>query len=78
MCEHFKVLPTDERFLALTDLQVGALFSNWLYSLPEDELWRAYWTERKRKDKPKMGAEELKDIGYSESEIQAILKELGQ
>jgi hypothetical protein len=77
VCDHYKVLPTDDRFRALTDLQVSALFSGWLYSLPEAELWKAYWSE-KSKEKPKVNAKELLDIGYSESEIRAILKELGQ
>lgn len=75
MCEHFRVLPTDERFQALSDLQVDVLFSHWLHRIPEEEMWKGYW-KRKSEQVPLPDEGQLRELGYDEEQIEAVLKEL--
>ena len=74
--EHFRVLPTDERFLRLTDEQIAVIINAWLAAPGDDELKRVYWTERDKKTKPMPDDSDLSGIGWSPEEIEAIKAEL--
>jgi hypothetical protein len=75
VCEHFRVLPTEDRYKKLTDLQAGLLFSNWLNSVPDDTLRREYWSSISKKPKAP-SREELAAIGYKPEQIDQIIKEI--
>jgi hypothetical protein len=76
--EHFRVLPTDERFVKLSESQVSLLYGSWLHSLPDDYVKREYWASKKEKAPIKEKEEEaLRDLGYSDDDIAAIKKEIG-
>lgn len=71
--EHFRVLPTDERYLSLTRHQISVLLNNWLYSLPEDDMKRSFWKEQQD-----VGPSEkdLAALGYSPEQVKAIKADL--
>lgn len=73
MIEHFRVLPTDERYLRLSEPQISVLVNYWLNSPGEEDMKRAYW-EGKREDGPPV--DELAALGYSPEQIEAIKAEL--
>ena len=71
--EHFKILPTDERYLKLSEGQISLVMSYWLDSASEDEMKRAFW-ENKKKTAP--DDDPLKGLGYSQKQIDAIKAEM--
>lgn len=75
--EHYRVLPTDERFKALSNEQIQILFSSWLHSAGEDYVKKEYWKARQAEDQAREGAEELREMGYGEDAINEILEGLG-
>jgi len=71
--EHFRVLPTDERFKQLTEDQMELLFCYFLVS-PTDEQYKEAHKRNLSKDEvietfPK---EKLKEMGYTEEELENI------
>lgn len=74
--EHFRVLPTDERYLGLTDAQVSIIINNWLYSLGDEDLKRFYWEKKLGEEKDLPGADDLSELGYSPEQIERIRREL--
>ena len=76
--EHFRVLPTDERYLNLDDNQINVLYGSWLHSLPDEYVKREYWSNKKETTKiTEVEEVSLHELGYTEDEIAAIKKELG-
>lgn len=76
ICEHFGILPTDNRYKRLSDLQASLLFTNWLLSPEEQDVKIAYWTEKSSLNKSLPRREDLKAIGYSDAQVDEILKEI--
>lgn len=76
LIEHFRILPTDERYTRLSDTQVSVLVNNWLNMPDEYEMKRSYW-EKKLKtiaaNPPPV--DQLREIGYSDEEIRKIQAE---
>jgi hypothetical protein len=75
--EHFRVLPTDERYEALSDDQVSFLFSYWILSPGEKDIKADYWRiKREELAQSAPPDEALMAIGYSAKQIADIKKEL--
>ena len=76
VCEHFRVLPTDSKYKALTDLQANLLFTNYLFTANESDIKAAYWSERVNTKKSLPNREDLVALGYNDKQIDEILKEI--
>lgn len=71
------MLPTDERYLRLSDTQVSLLLANWLESCDESALKRIHWEAKKKMSGKAAPADaDLAALGYSAEEIDAIKAEL--
>ncbi len=72
---HFKILPTDPRYKELTDQQAELLFLNFLIS-PTDEEYLQFYREREEKKSAveELPIEDLKEMDYSDEEIENIVK----
>lgn len=75
VCEHYGILPTDDRSKKLTDLQAGLLFTNWLHSASDEDIKRSYWADLRSHENKGPCREDLAAIGYTESQIDEILQE---
>lgn len=73
LIEHFRVLPTDERYLRLSDDQVAVLLNYWLHASDEEAVKRLYWKDKQPQGP---GDEELAALGYSAEQIKAIKADL--
>lgn len=73
--DHYRVLPTDPRYLALTDEQVEVLFFSFL-SMPTEEQWKEWYRKQKAESRLDIPVEQLKEMHYSDAEIAQIRKEL--
>lgn len=78
ICSHFKVLPTEERFLKLGDRQKLLLFYGFTENPTDSIIWEGYRTvskaeEFKLTDKI---AEQLSKIGYGSNQITNIRENL--
>lgn len=69
LIEHFKILPTDERYLKMSRGQISLIMGYWLDSASEEDMKRAYW-EGLKKSAPT--DDQLKELGYSQAQIDAI------
>ena len=72
---HFRVLPTDDRFLKLSDDVKMMLFYGWV-ELPNSDEIRAGYVERNRIEFTEQDALELLDYGYSPEQTARIRREL--
>jgi predicted nucleic acid-binding protein len=74
MMEHFRVLPTDPRVKDLSDNQISLLMQFWLDY--DEESMRLSYRKRKADEqaKPKYKNEDLKEIGYTDEEIEELTR----
>lgn len=75
ICRYFKVLPTEQRFLALTDEQKHLLVSSF-FEMPLDELAHRSYHDGKRIDISQNEAEHLKKAGYTGEQIEYMRRQL--
>jgi hypothetical protein len=74
--EHFRVLPTDQRYKELTDDQIELLFHSYLL-LPDDDSYKAMYQDHKHmRDSGLPEESDLKESGYSADEIRQMIKDL--
>lgn len=66
------MLPTDERYLSLSQAQITVLFNFWLNTVPEDMMKYDYW-KNKKAEAPEI--EQLRELGYTDAQIETIRKE---
>jgi len=71
VCDHYRVLPTDERFLNLSDEQKNLLFVGYLERATDEAIYQSYHS------KPEMAvtdedADVLTKAGYSPAQIRRI------
>ena len=71
--EHFRILPTDKRYIELRFEQKELLFLSFL-TLPTDEEYRSAYLKSHKA--PTVPDEILADLGYDLDEIEKIQKEL--
>jgi len=75
--EHFRVLPTDPKVKALSDDQISLIMLYWLNN-DERDIKTAYLAykekEAEAKSKPSFKADDLRDIGYTDAEIEKITR----
>jgi hypothetical protein len=72
--EHFRVLPTDPRVERLTEEQTTVLFQYWL-DYDEEMTRKAYREKSANEDmKPSFDPDELRQIGYSDEDIEKITR----
>jgi len=77
LIEHFRILPTDERYKKLSEDQIEILFCNFLSSPIDEEYKNTYRQGMSKKDVVKsMPTELFKDMGYSEEDIKQISQEI--
>ena len=71
--EHFRILPTDERFKQLTEDQMELLFC-YFVSNPTDEQYRKahYSNLSKEEVMETLPEDKIKEMGYSEKELKDI------
>ncbi len=70
---YFRILPTDERFKKLTSEQIELLFCSFVSSPTEEEYKHAYRRGMSKQEKiESMPKDILKDMGYSEEDIEKI------
>jgi hypothetical protein len=77
VCEHFKVLPTDDRFLKLSTTQKNLLWWGFI-TLPSDSAVRAeYWSSQKIEE-PITNDEldGMRSLGYTEEQLERIKKQM--
>ena len=72
--EHFRVLPTDPRLKRLSDDQISLLMFYWLNN-DERSMKTAYGEHKaneEAKKEPQFKRKDLKDIGYTDAEIEEM------
>lgn len=76
--EHFRVLPTDERFKQLTDHQINMMFVYYLMR-PEDSILKELYRKNQEVEvvKEELPVDLLKAQGYTDVQIAKIRQELG-
>jgi hypothetical protein len=76
---HFKVLPTDDRFKRLTQNQKSLLLQGYLES-PDSSSLKLYFLEEQKKDISFSEDEEkaLLDSGYDTKQLEKIKKEIAK
>ena len=74
--EHFKILPTDERFKELSEETMELLFLSYLHGPFEEELKVLYYAEKSgagtEEGEGVLTEELLKNLGYDEKDIKEI------
>lgn len=75
--EHFRILPTDERFKKLKEDQMELLFC-YFVSSPNDEQYRKahYSNLSKEEIMETLPEDKIKEMGYSEEELKDIKEAL--
>jgi hypothetical protein len=77
--DHFRVLPTDQRYLDLTETQIQALFFNHLQTPDSLSVKRAYRKQREKDRKAQEIPEDaLKAQGWSDEEIEDLRETIRQ
>lgn len=77
--EHFKVLPTDPRYLELTEFQIDLLFFHYLIKPEDDLIKKWYQKENKAEDLVESLPEHLLiNQGYTKAQIEQIKREIGE
>lgn len=77
LIEHFRILPTDERYKKLSEDQIEILFCNFLSSPIDEEYKNTYRQGMSKTDVIKsMPTELFKDMGYDENDIKQISQEI--
>ena len=74
ICNHYKVLPTDDRFKRLGDEQKYMLFKAYLEQPLSDEIHKAY-----RQSKPTLDTtteNNLKKLGYTPEQLRRLQHEI--
>ena len=75
MIRHFRILPTDPRYKELTDEQAELLFLDFLTSATDEEYLRFYREGKEKEAAMKeLPIEDLKEMEYTDEEIQDIIK----
>jgi hypothetical protein len=67
------LLPTDKSVIGLTEDQISIIISNYLTSVPDEEMKIEYWKHRVDKAP---SSDLLSSIGYSSKQIAKITKEI--
>ena len=73
--EHFRILPTDQRFKDLTKEQMEFLYLNFLEAPDENVIKKAY-IKTYIKEERKIDDSDLKDLGYDKEGMEEINKAL--
>ena len=77
--EHFRVLPTDQRFLNLNDEQMELLFMSFLNSPPDEAIRQSHHSKASKKDLiESMPKDLMGKMGYSKEDLQKIADEVKQ
>lgn len=73
ICNHFQVLPTDERFKTLTDRQKILLFQGYLETPTSEQIHESHVMQMKQEEIWNEQREmELKRLGYKPEQIERI------
>jgi hypothetical protein len=76
VCRHFKVLPTEDRFLNLSDEQKLLLLTSY-FEAPLDELaYMAYQSQQTKLEIDESTVKNLKDLGYTEEQLKRMAQQL--
>jgi hypothetical protein len=79
ICEHFKVLPTEQRFKDLSGRQKLILWFGCLYTPSREVMQRSFLLSKKNEERfgvDEVTADALKQSGYSKEQIEAIQDQL--
>ncbi len=75
VCDHYKVLPTEERYKQLTDRQKYLLFQGFIERPQDNDIHRSYWISQ-RDSFSKKDEENLLKRGYTRDQILKMKNEL--
>ena len=77
LINHFRVLPTDERFKKLTEDQIELLFISFI-SMPGDEDYKRAYIRKRTGEELASGLprEALRKMGYTDEQIKKIAEEV--
>jgi len=77
LIEHFRILPTDERYKKLSEDQIEILFCSFLSSPIDEEYRKTYRKGMSKTDVIKTMPKELfTEMGYSEKDMEQISQEI--
>lgn len=75
ICEHYKVLPTEERFKALSDRQKYLLFLGFVEQPKHEDMHQAYWRTRTTQI-GEQDEKNLKSLGYTPEQLKRMQEQL--
>ena len=75
ICNHFKVLPTEDRFKYLTERQKYLLFIGFVEQPRHDDMHKAYAMSRRATINSSDGLN-LKKLGYTDEQIRKMREQL--
>ena len=71
--EHFRILPTDERFKRLTEDQMELLFYYFVSSPTDEQYKKAHYSNLSKEEVIEtLPEDKIKEMGYSEEELKDI------
>ena len=75
--EHFRLLPSDPRLTDLSDEQIEILFLNYV-SVPDDSVLKKVYEKKREKEKKEseIPVEDLREMGYTDEQIEEIKRDI--